>query len=243
MTAPVASADRNPRPSTRDALLDAAALLFARHGVARVTTRQLHEAAGARNESAIHYHFGDRDGLVNALVARHVAAVEARRAPIVAHIAAAGAQRDRRALVEGFAVPLGAELATELGRAHLQVVAQLDRPALGYREPFTVGEAPAGRTLAVWIVAALEHLPVRIRAERLAAFRWQLINAFGQHARLIDDRPRTAERDRTELFVENLIDMLVASLEQPPSPASLAACERLGPPGPRRPADGSPGVT
>jgi AcrR family transcriptional regulator len=38
------------RSTTRDALLEHGALLFARHGVAGVTARQLHEAIGARNE-------------------------------------------------------------------------------------------------------------------------------------------------------------------------------------------------
>jgi AcrR family transcriptional regulator len=56
------------------------ARLFARLGPAGVTTRQLHEAAGARNESALHYHFGGRDGLVQ-LARRHPGRTEAGEQP------------------------------------------------------------------------------------------------------------------------------------------------------------------
>ncbi|MFD2353956.1 TetR/AcrR family transcriptional regulator [Nonomuraea ferruginea] len=95
------------RSSTRDALLRQGALLFARHGVADVTTRQLHEAIGARNESALHYHFGGKDGLVEAILRGHLEAVEARRAPLVAAVAADDLTADPRALVHALAAPHG----------------------------------------------------------------------------------------------------------------------------------------
>jgi hypothetical protein len=44
------SVETMARSTTCDALLEHGALLFARHGVAGVTARQLHEAIGARNE-------------------------------------------------------------------------------------------------------------------------------------------------------------------------------------------------
>lgn len=52
----------------RAALLSAATRLFAEQGVAVTTTREICAAAGL-NPGAIHYHFGDKDGLYRAVVA------------------------------------------------------------------------------------------------------------------------------------------------------------------------------
>ena len=64
---------------TRRLLLDAAERLFAEKGLHGTSAREIVAAAGQRNESAIQYHFGGRAGLVDALVARRVEAIEAER--------------------------------------------------------------------------------------------------------------------------------------------------------------------
>ncbi|MDT4808786.1 hypothetical protein FQZ97_416520 [compost metagenome] len=43
--------------------------LFAEQGVAAVSMREVNRAAGAKNNSAAHYHFGDKAGLVDAVIA------------------------------------------------------------------------------------------------------------------------------------------------------------------------------
>lgn len=210
--------------STRDALLEEGALLFARSGPDAVSAKELHAAIGARNESALHYHFGGKQGLVEAILRAHVDAVEARRAPFVATIRSGRRQRDLRALVEALVMPMANDLETALGRAHLRLVAHLSHPALAYREPFQLTEAPAGRAVAQWTWQSLDHLPDAIRGERVAALRTQLITLMGQHAQLIDDGAARSRR-RTELFLANLVDMLVAGLAAPPSPATTAALD------------------
>ena len=217
--------------STRDALLEEGALLFARRGVDGVTARELHAAVGARNESALHYHFGGRDGLVTAIVIEHVEAVEARRAVLVERLRGEGRTGDLRALVAALARPMADDLATPLGRAHLRIVAQVSLPSLAYRPPFQVAEAPAGAAVVGWITDALRDLPGPIRIERLAALRTQLIGLFAFRARLIDESDGGDEargtRGQAE-FVENVVDMLVAGLAGDPSTDALAAVEARG---------------
>ncbi|MBC9731844.1 TetR/AcrR family transcriptional regulator [Nocardioides marmotae] len=65
-----------PRPDVRLPLLDAAERLFAERGIATVSDRQVAEAAGNSNHSAVRYYFGGRVGLLEALVERHHAEVE-----------------------------------------------------------------------------------------------------------------------------------------------------------------------
>jgi AcrR family transcriptional regulator len=213
------------RTTTRDALLEHGALLFARHGVAGVTARQLHEAIGARNESALHYHFGDREGLAVEILRIHLEAVESRRAPLVVEIAADDRTRDLRALVHALAAPMAEDLDTPLGRAHLRLVAQLSHPSLAYGPPFFLIPASAGKAVVRWLWAALEWLPAPIRGERLAALRSELISLFGLRAQLLDEKPGDREISPPDLFFNNLVDLLVAGLSAEPSPATLAAAE------------------
>ncbi|MET7705243.1 TetR family transcriptional regulator [Micromonospora sp. NPDC005413] len=58
--------------AARTALLDAAERLFAESGVAEISDRRVAEAAGNTNHSAVRYYFGGREGLLKALIARHV---------------------------------------------------------------------------------------------------------------------------------------------------------------------------
>jgi AcrR family transcriptional regulator len=213
---------------TREALLEQGALLFARHGVAGVTARQLHEAVGARNESALHYHFGDRDGLAMEILKVHLAAIEARRAPLVAAIEADGRTGDVPALVRALAAPMAADLDEPLGRAHLRLVAHMSHPALAYGPTFRLVESPAGKAVVRWLWAALDHLPAPIAGERLAALRSELISLFGLRAQLLDEKPDDRPISSPELFFENLLDLLVAGLLAEPSPESLAAAAADG---------------
>jgi len=63
--------------STKEQLLDVAEQLFLRSGL-RVSVRDITDAAG-QNGAAIHYHFGSRDALVGAVIARRANDLAARR--------------------------------------------------------------------------------------------------------------------------------------------------------------------
>jgi AcrR family transcriptional regulator len=208
---------------TRDALLEHGALLFARHGVAGVTARQLHDAIGARNESALHYHFGDRDGLAMAILRRHLANVEEMRVELAAAIEADERSSDLRALVHALAAPMAEHLSTPIGRAELRLVAHLSHPSLAYGPSFIVVEAPAGRQVVRWLWKALGALPAPLAGERLAALRTELISLFALRAQLLDDRPKDRDISPHDLFFGNLLDLLVAGLRAEPSAETLAA--------------------
>lgn len=64
--------------ASREALLDAAAGLFGRQGIAATTTAQIAAEAGV-TAAMVHYHFAGRDALLDALV-------EARIAPLLAQV-------------------------------------------------------------------------------------------------------------------------------------------------------------
>ncbi|TEA76817.1 TetR/AcrR family transcriptional regulator [Allopusillimonas ginsengisoli] len=64
--------------TTRELILDAAEQLFAQQGHDNTSMRQITSAAGV-NLAAINYHFGSKDGLVQAVFQRRVAALNKER--------------------------------------------------------------------------------------------------------------------------------------------------------------------
>ena len=73
MTAATRNSSRTP-----DRILDAAEDLFAAQGIHATSLRSITQLAGV-NSAAIHYHFGDKQALVQAIVARRVAPVNRER--------------------------------------------------------------------------------------------------------------------------------------------------------------------
>ena len=57
-----------PRIDPAEMLKEAALRLFAEHGVAGVTVRQIAELAGQKNHAAVGYHFGSKEALVRAVI-------------------------------------------------------------------------------------------------------------------------------------------------------------------------------
>lgn len=66
------------RSATRDALLDAAERLFARVGIERASLRAITREADA-NLASVHYHFGSKDALIQAVFARRLGPINRER--------------------------------------------------------------------------------------------------------------------------------------------------------------------
>ncbi len=62
--------------ATRESILAAAERLFAERGVEGVSNRQISEAAGQGNNTAVGYHFGTKTDLIRALVRERQTAVD-----------------------------------------------------------------------------------------------------------------------------------------------------------------------
>jgi AcrR family transcriptional regulator len=71
-------------------MLVTAERLFAEQGIAAVPLRDIAVAAGARNNVAVQYHFGDRETLVRAVAAHRAAFVDEVQAQLLAESLATG---------------------------------------------------------------------------------------------------------------------------------------------------------
>jgi AcrR family transcriptional regulator len=205
--------DRRMPPSadaTRRRLVDAAEALFAERGIDVVSLREITTAAGVRNSTALQYHFGDRDGLVRAVLRKHYAEVESRRHALLDdYEATPGAEL--RALTAAYVRPLASKLADPGGgRDYLRILGQLgSRP-----------EAPAPREARAdapdstnrWRGLVGERLP-DIAVERLHR-RWIAIRVtLVELARRAAAPPARDDR----LFTSHLIDVVTAVLDAPVS--------------------------
>lgn len=110
---------------TRARLLRAGEQVFARSGVKGANLREINAEAGQRNNSALHYHFGSREGLLQAIAGRHQHEIDAERVALFERLDADGAAVELRTIVEIWVRPMAAKLATEDGRDYLRILPEL----------------------------------------------------------------------------------------------------------------------
>lgn len=197
---------------TRDKLITIGQQLFAEQGVFRVPLSTVIERAGQKNTSALHYHFGGREGLLNAIVERHNEGIEAERAVMLDETRAAGNTGNIPVVVRAFVLPFARKLDTGEGREFLRVIAQLtdlfdfwdDGP------PRTPTEAHASLAM---LAAAIPDQPSEVRHERVTTLLMLVSDALALRARQIDQG--RALHLSNEAFVANLIDMSVGALQAP----------------------------
>jgi AcrR family transcriptional regulator len=191
--------------------------LFARRGLYEVTTREILEAAGQRNVSALTYHFGSRDGVLDAILIRHGDPTDLARGELLAKCGRDAASRD---LVAALVVPYAAHLATPDGRDYLRIVAQLSSRFPTWREAGP-GTGPRLREILSVLEERPAHLPAAIRRERVIEMIMLMTLAMAERARAIESG-RSLELDEPT-FVSNLTAVLVGVLDAPLSDVPLDA--------------------
>jgi AcrR family transcriptional regulator len=197
---------------TRERLIDAAEVLFAEHGISGVSLREINRAAGAKNAVAVQYHFGDREGIVRAINAKHFPAIDARRHAMLDEYEAQN-KDDIRALAAAWVRPLASKLEdTEGGLAYLQIYAELMNllPALrdGASEGGRVKTVDSIQRWRLLVEPFLDDDAARLH-RRYAVMRFS--------ATEIGRRARSGPHRDDRLFVSDLIDMCTAMLGAPPS--------------------------
>ncbi len=188
-------------------ILRAAERLMAANGIDGVSLREINRAAGQGNASAIQYHFGDREGLVIAILERHQVASEPRRHALLdAYTTGPG---DLRMLAEALVVPLVECLADlDGGREYVQIAREFYTRA---RSPDDLGRHRDDRhSMARWNRLVATRLPQqeqRILPARRAAVRLVL----GEVARRAQDPPASDD----SRFADELVALVSALLATP----------------------------
>jgi AcrR family transcriptional regulator len=201
--------------TTREKLLDAAARLFVERGIDNVSIAEIVREAGQRNASAVHYYFGNRDGVFRALLARHVPLIAERRLELIDR-AMATPDADVGAAAEAIVRPItefaqrgwreraylqiGVELAGSVERTTPEIQSLL-RETAGYEAWELLRRRCPSLPRDLWMARRTICTDFLGRA---AADRARLLDGGGEHPVLSDDR-----------FVDNLVAMVVGAMTAP----------------------------
>jgi len=195
--------------ATKARLAREAERLFATRGVYQVTVREIVNAAGQRNVSALTYHFGSREGLLEAILIQHGDPTDVARGELLARI---GRDAPTRELVDALVVPYAAHLGTPDGRDYLRIVAQLAPLFSAWREA-NPGTGPYLLEILGILEQRPEPVPAAVRRERVVEMIMLMTVALAERARLIESGESLELDERT--FAANLTDVLVGVLDAP----------------------------
>lgn len=191
---------------TRARLLRAGEKRFARDGVAGARLSDIVADAGQRNDSAIGYHFGSRQGLLAAIVAQHMAVMESRRVD-------PGPDADLVEVVRAIVVPTADLLRTEEGCDFLRITEQLAGwSGVGTgRLNVTIADTVIGGQLARLEALLVARLGTTLTRERVSLLVTFLTAALAERAR--SRAAGTRQRLGHERFTEHLVNVLSGALE------------------------------
>jgi AcrR family transcriptional regulator len=174
---------------TRETILSAAERLFAEHGIASVSHRQIIVAAGQGNNAAVAYHFGTKADVARAIEDKHGGHIESLRTRMIADIGDSPDLRDWVAcLVQPLTDHLGA-IGTPSWYARFAAQALTD-PAYQRIIVKHGFESPTLHHIVEQMGRALPTLPAEVRAQRSIMMRTMLIYTCAEFEReLAQGRP------------------------------------------------------
>ncbi len=221
---------------TRRSLILTAERLFAERGYGAVSLREILAASGQRNKSAAHYHFGSKEGLLDAIFDYRTGPVDARRREMLAALDAAGRGNDLRGVLEAFVHPI-AERVCEGGSWYARFVTQV--VFISGIDPFAPQHQAVTRGF-VDVMARLQRrlrrLPDDVRDVRLPTTLGLAFQALAQEEqrRTVRATPRS-----TMVVAANVVDMQEAMLLAPISTTTRQRLRLVRRPEQSQPATGS----
>jgi AcrR family transcriptional regulator len=210
--------------NTRNNLMRAAEQLIARQGLENVTNRAITEAAGQKNESALQYHFGNRDGLIEAIHRERNAQIQKKRTELLDGLLEREPQPGLREVCALMVEPAFLLARSDRGFRHYvtgfgREIALTDMPPSEY---LLARHQRGTRQTQILLRAALSHLDDDLFQHRFdSAARFAGLSMSG-HA-----RQRGAFRGKaSDIFFNMLVDMMAGLLAAVVSAETRAALAR-----------------
>ncbi|MCJ0907272.1 TetR/AcrR family transcriptional regulator [Rhodococcus sp. ARC_M6] len=106
-------------------MIDAAERLIAEFGISAMTLKDVQIEAGQLNKSAAKYHFGSRDGLIQAVLEDRMSRVNERREEMLDELDALGHLPTVRQIVETLVLPFAVETLGSKGSRYARFLSQV----------------------------------------------------------------------------------------------------------------------
>ncbi|MYR07357.1 TetR family transcriptional regulator [Gordonia sp. SID5947] len=190
---------------TRERLLAAAEQLFALHGIAGVSSRQISKAAGQGNNYAVGHHFGDKTGLIRSILETHNARIDVIRAERLAELGDDPGVRDWiecliRPEIEHL-VSLGAPSHYARFCAHMAA-----DPQTGYLLYESVAVSHPLTEVMTGFYRALPSIPKRVMDARVSMSQNMIIHSLADIERSIEDAEASTIADQWSDHCDLLVD-------------------------------------
>jgi len=210
------SALRIDAVATRARIVSAAERLFAERGIDATTLAEINRAANQRNRSAVQYHFGNKEGVIHAILDKHTPGIELRRHAMLDEIEMDD-EPGLRALAKALVLPVAEKLDDpDGGRAFLRLNAQLiGHPSFPLLSLHAQRINRGADRLNRMIVATVPDWPEALWVPRWLLLIGLLFHGMADYARLLGASGASGEAPPRGLFVNNLIDSVIAILEAP----------------------------
>lgn len=204
--------------ATRARLIRTAEQLFSEQGIERVSLQLINVAAGQKNKNAANYHFGDKRGLLMAILDKHTPGVVRRREQLLAE-AMHGGTPSIRGVVRALLYPMAEKLFDgDGGRDFVRIAAELSSSYAavlnGVRQDMlnlgSLDRLNAARK------HLLQLLPEAVAQQRVRLGVSLILNGLADQSRVLDAGEKGPAAD-TELLIRNLEDCLVALYQAPVS--------------------------
>lgn len=156
------------RQDTKSALLQSAERLIAEKGLGSVSVKMITAEAGAKNPSAVHYHFGSIESLIKEVFARRYRDMEKERADRIALIDELDPDRRLVALLEAGMGPMMESCLEENGRLYVRFCLQfVTDPRFDYALLIADSGSESIHNLRDQLMACLNDVPPEKRLPRL----------------------------------------------------------------------------
>jgi AcrR family transcriptional regulator len=193
---------------TRELLVSTALRLFAEQGIDAVSLAEINRAAGQRNATAIHYHFGGKAGLMQAIFDKHRARVNRIREGM---LAALPEQASSAQVVAVLIVPLAEQVRdTDGGEHYLQFLAQLMNQSGLSSAELDRHDSEVLRAQQRRFEEVLALLPAALRPLRMDFVVAMVFNSLARYAREV--ALNGLDEARHAVLVDQLVAAAVGAL-------------------------------
>ena len=210
-------------PDSADVLLLTAQRLFAEKGIDGVSMREIAREAGQRNTSALHYHFGSKEALMQAILQGGMREINELRNDYIDQLYSTERHGELRGLVEAIVWPLASRLVTSRSNSYnrflaaAQVYPDFDLAASTREE-----EDRGFRRIQELLQRALPDMPELLLRQRYLAGVSFVIFSLADYERMGARRSKRQRPFDLQRAIENLIDMVAGAIAAPISPQVLA---------------------
>jgi len=198
---------------TRLQIVLAAEKLFGENGIDAVSLRQVNVAAGQKNSSATHYHFGNKETLVAAIYEYRMKNVNNRRLEMLEN-----SSNDVRSLIEAMVLPIAEEIDSSEGGSHyIRFLSQMvGSPSVDLNDLWNSKNGSGLNEILRRLQEVMPDMPMTILAQRFGLTTAQIFHSLADRERLRNNAA-VNPGNFGALYVSNLIDCLTGSFSAPVS--------------------------